>query len=83
MAGFEYKELSDFIGKTFECTSCGKAHTLDIDNIVIDSGVIKMCIRDSSLLRSSIYLATGTVDGVYLWINQHFDYGNQVAQVHH
>ena len=22
MAGFEYKELSDFIGKTFECTSC-------------------------------------------------------------
>lgn len=40
MAGFEYKELSDFIGKTFECTSCGKAHTLDIDNIVIDSGVI-------------------------------------------
>lgn len=37
--GITYKELNDFPGKVFPC-SCGKNHSIDIDQIVIESGAV-------------------------------------------
>ena len=45
--GITYQELSDFPGKVFAC-SCGKTHSIDIDQIVIESGAIS---RVAELIR--------------------------------
>jgi len=37
--GITYNELSDFPGKVFSC-SCGKEHSIDIDQIMIESGAV-------------------------------------------
>lgn len=45
--GITYQELSDFPGKVFTC-SCGKTHSIDIDQIIIESGALK---RVSELVK--------------------------------
>ena len=45
--GITYQELSDFPGKVFAC-SCGKTHSIDIDQIVIESGAVS---RVAELIR--------------------------------